>query len=416
MTNFLKITLPNESKLNTVVGTNPDLLCFSHLRWDFVYQRPQHLLSRCARERRVFFLEEPVFDAHVPALEIREREGVKVVIPHLPPDGPPVAVNVLLGDLVAELLRQEEIHQYVLWYYTPMALAFTRQLQPLAVIYDCMDELAAFKGAPTALRELEWELFELADHVFTGGQSLYEAKCQQHPHVHAFPSSVDVAHFAKARSSQFDPPDQSAIPHPRLGFFGVIDERMNLGLLAHLAELRPDWQLVMIGPVVKIDPAELPQRDNLHYLGGKTYAELPAYLGGWEVALLPFALNEATRFISPTKTPEYLAAGKPVISTSIRDVIRPYGELGLVRIADTAEQFIKAVEALLTENAPARIKRSDEFLARMSWDRTWAQMSQLLDETVAARRRPLQPVSQRAFPKGHVASRVSPLAALEING
>ena len=179
-----------------------------------------------------------------------------------------------------------------------------------------------------------------ADLVFTGGQSLYEAKRGQHPRVFAFPSSVDAAHFARARRATDDPADQAAIPHPRLGFFGVIDERMDLDLLAAIADARPDWHLVIIGPVVKVDPASYRERANIHYLGKKDYQELPGYLAGWDVALLPFAINESTRFISPTKTPEYLAAGKPVVSTPIRDVVRPYGMRGLVHIAATADDFV----------------------------------------------------------------------------
>jgi UDP-galactopyranose mutase len=375
-------------KLNKPVEqpVHPDLVCLSHLRWDFVYQRPQHLISRCARDRRVFFLEEPIFREGTPTLTINNFDkNLFVVTPHMPPGKDIAATNAMLRTLTDELFDQAQIEQYLLWYYTPMALAFTRHLRPLAVIYDCMDELSAFKGAPQAMKDREQELFALADIVFTGGQSLYEVKCRQHSNVHAMPSSVEVAHFAQARLSQTDPLDQSHIPHPRLGFFGVIDERMNLELLAKLADARPDWHLMMIGPVVKISPDDLPQRPNIHYLGKKSYQELPAYLASWDVALLPFALNESTRFISPTKTPEYLAAGKPVISTSILDVVRPYGELGLVQIADTVDQFVNAVETALAENPAVRIRRNDAFLAHMSWDRTWAQMNKLIEEVLLAK-------------------------------
>lgn len=390
---------------------SPDLICLSHLRWDFVYQRPQHLLSRAAKERRVFFIEEPIFDAEVPRLDISKRNGeLYVVVPHLPQAVSDVSMNSMLRELTDDLIGQEEINAYVLWYYTPMALAFTQHLQPLAIVYDCMDELSAFKGAPPAMQEQEAKLFGMADLVFTGGQSLYEVKSRQHSNVHAFPSSVEVAHFAQARMIQTEPEDQGHIPHPRLGFFGVIDERMNLGLLSHLADLRPDWHLVMIGPVVKINQADLPQQKNIHYLGGKSYSELPAYLAGWDVAMLPFALNESTRFISPTKTPEYLAAGKPVISTSIRDVIRPYGELGLVRIADTAEQFVKSAEAAMAEKADDRIRHADAFLSRLSWDRTWAQMSMKIEEAVASKGN-ISQTSQTAMGVGSVSRPAESIAA-----
>jgi UDP-galactopyranose mutase len=372
----------------TTDATRPDLVCLSHLRWDFVYQRPQHLMSRCAGERRVFFVEEPVFDEGPLRIEMKERDGgVRVVVPHLP-EGllSEVARDAAQQCLVERLLADYGVRDFVLWYYTPMALRFTRHLRPFATVYDCMDELSAFKGASPLLRTLERELLTRADLVFTGGQSLYEAKRDRHLRVHAFPSSIDAKHFARARASAADPEEQTVIPRPRLGFFGVIDERFDAGLLDAVARLRPDWQFVMIGPVVKIDEASLPRRANIHYLGMKSYEELPDYLAGWDVALLLFARNESTRFISPTKTPEYLAAGRPVVSTSIRDVVRPYGEQGLVHIADTAEEFVGACEAAMNEDAAVRVERTDAFLAETSWDRTWRQMSQLIEEVASARR------------------------------
>lgn len=366
----------------------PDLVCLSHLRWDFVYQRPQHLLSRFANERRVFFIEEPIYVEGPMRLDFGRREcGVKVVVPHLPKElSSETARDTILEGMMDRLFAEYSIREHILWYYTPMAIGWTRRLQPLAVVYDCMDELSAFKGAPRALKDREAELFERADLVFTGGQSLYEAKCNQHENIYAFPSSIDAKHFAQARSMTDDPVDQSSIPHPRLGFFGVIDERMDVELLDAIAAARPDWHLVMIGPVAKIDPAELPRRANIHYLGSKSYTELPAYLAGWDVALLPFARNESTRFISPTKTPEYLAAGRPVVSTSIRDVVRPYGQMGLVHIADTAPEFVAAVEAAMKEDAAARMRAADAFLAQTSWDSTWGRMAELIEDVVTTRR------------------------------
>ncbi len=360
----------------------PDLVCFSHLRWNFVYQRPQHLLSRAALERRVFFVEEPVSDQGEPRLEVSQpQEQLTVVVPHLPRGLSEEAVNSAHQKLINDLFKLGHIHTYIVWYYTPMALTFTRHLKPVVTIYDCMDELTLFKGASPMLKKLEVELFSRADLVFTGGQSLYEVKRNQHPSVHCFPSSIDVAHFAQARQPGEEPADQADVPHPRLGFFGVIDERFDSPLLTSLAETRPDWHFVLIGPVAKIDRATLPQRDNIHYLGPKSYSELPAYLAGWDVALLLFARNDATRFISPTKTPEYLAGGKPVVSTSIQDVVQPYSEQQLVRIADTVPEFVAAVETILAQSAAETAlwqQRADQFLAAGSWDQTWRQMSQLI--------------------------------------
>lgn len=364
-----------------------DLVCLSHLRWDFVYQRPQHLLSRCARERRVFFVEEPVLE-FIDSwwLEVSQREcGVWVVVPHLPDWVNEELVIAMQQSLLDALLEEYEITTPILWYYTPIALQFTYHVESSAVIYDCMDELSAFRGAPPKLRDLEAQLFGRSDVVFTGGHSLYEVKRHQHPNVHAFPSSIDVAHFDQARTITADPADQVEIPHPRLGFFGVVDERMDLELLDGIAQERPDWHLIVVGPVVKIDPINLPKHPNIHYLGGKSYQELPHYLAGWDVALLPFARNESTRFISPTKTPEYLAAGKPVVSTSIRDVVRPYGELGLVQIADTVPEFVAAIDTILQGHAQPEdwLQRVDGFLSQTSWDKTWANMIQQIEWAIA---------------------------------
>lgn len=384
----MKLNKNNSDNLFEALGSvsQADLVCLSHLRWDFVYQRPQHLLSRFAKERRVFFVEEPVFDDGPMHLDISQREcGVYVVVPRLPKElASEGALDSVQRGMIDRLFAEHSIEKHILWYYTPMAMSWTRHLQPVATVYDCMDELSAFKGAPPALKDREAELFNRADLVFTGGQSLYEVKRHQHKNVYAFPSSIDAPHFAQARSIGEEPTDQKEIPHPRLGFFGVIDERLDIELVDAVAQIRPDWHLVMIGPVVKIDPADLPRRANIHYLGGKDYKALPSYLGGWDVALLPFARNESTRFISPTKTPEYLAAGCPVVSTSIRDVVRPYGENGLVHIADTPAEFVAGVEAALGEDDELRIEQVDAFLAQTSWDRTWGRMAELIEDIVEA--------------------------------
>ncbi|MFN2533320.1 MAG: glycosyltransferase family 1 protein [Pyrinomonadaceae bacterium] len=370
-----------------------DVVCLSHLRWDFVYQRPQHLLSRAARGGRVFFVEEPVFENGSMRLEISERDcGVRIVVPRLP-EGlhSEIATEAVLRQMLDRLIANAGIREYVLWYYTPMALEFTRHLKPAVTVYDCMDELSAFKGAPQHITKLERELFSRADLVFTGGQSLYEVKREQHPSVHAFPSSIDRDHFAQARSRpgpESDPEDQADIPNPRFGFFGVVDERFDVELLASVAKAKPDWHFVIVGPVVKIDPNSLPRGENIHYLGSKAYKDLPAYVAGWDVAMLLFARNDATRFISPTKTPEYLAAGKPVISTSIRDVVRPYGDRKLVEIADTPGEFINAAERLLSSHdRKSWLADVDGFLSQTSWDSTWSDMWALIERVGTSRRR-----------------------------
>src|SRR5665647_125124 len=363
------------------------LLCFSHLRWDFVYQRPQHLMSRFARQSRVYYVEEPIYGASSPRLDLSRREdSLTVVVPWLPHGLTESARTAALAALTDELIAQESITSYAAWYYTPMAMPWTRHLAPVALAYDCMDELSLFRGAPAEMVERERELIDRADVVFTGGTSLYEAKRSRKSNVHCFPSSVDASHFRQAREAIEEPADQASIPRLRIGFAGVIDERMDIELLRTLATLRPDWHLVLIGPVVKIDPAQLPQLPNIHYLGAKPYAELPRYMAGWDVGMLPFALNESTRYISPTKTPEYLAAGLPVVSTPIRDVVAPYGLAELALIGMTGADFVDAVEILLARPSGELrkwLKRVDGFLSTMSWDRTFERMSALIAEAVA---------------------------------
>ncbi len=363
------------------------LVVFSHLRWDFVTQRPQHLLSRLAAKRPVLFVEEPVFDAEVEAGKdafaerIDAAPGVTVVRVHTGlreggfTSGQTAAVVPVVQALGAEAGEVD------VWFYTPLALPLLEALPETGVVvFDVMDELSAFDFAPPELLAQEQALLDRADVVFTGGPSLYRAKRDRHANAHQFTSSVDAAHFAQALTAA-DPADQAGIPHPRLGFFGVIDERLDTALVGAVAQTRPDWQIVMIGPVVKIDAGSLPQAPNLHWLGGRDYADLPAYLGGWDVALLPFARNRSTEFISPTKTLEYMAAETPIVSTPITDVAEPYG--GIVGLASTPAEFVAACAAALDETDGQRNARVDAMrgvLAATSWDRTAAAMETLIEE------------------------------------
>lgn len=339
-------------------------------------------MGRFAQTRRVIFWEEPepAPDGAPATLDLQPcaSTGVVVATPRLPEGLPAVEQEQALRRLLDGFLAGES-RPLARWYYTPMMLPFSRHLEAVCTVYDCMDELANFRFAPAALLPLEQELLETADLVFTGGFSLYEAKKDRHPNVHPFPSSVDRAHFARARATGPQLADQPRASGPRLGYYGVIDERLDLDLVAALADAHPDWAIVMVGPVVKIDPAGLPQRPNLHYPGGKSYEELPGWLAGWDVALMPFAINDATKYISPTKTPEYLAGGKPVVSTAITDVVRHYGALQGVFIADNHAEFIQGCEAALAlEPEGDWLSEVDLLLANLSWDRTQARMAGLM--------------------------------------
>jgi glycosyltransferase involved in cell wall biosynthesis len=368
------------------------LIVFSHLRWGFVFQRPQHLLTRLAKDFDVVFVEEPVHTDAEPHLAcVVQAHGVEVVTPHTRVqasgfhDDQLATLKALLADFTAE----RGIVQPLVWLYTPMALPLVADLDPLAVVYDCMDDLASFKFAPRQLVQREAALMKMADLVLTGGPSLYEARKDRHPNIHCLPSAVDAQHFSAARLAADSPEALAAralhegLPRPRLGFFGVIDERLDLELVAGIADRRPDWQVVMVGPVVKIDPAALPQRPNIRWLGMQGYERLPYLQSQWDVCLLPFALNEATRFISPTKTLEYLAGGKPVVSTPIHDVVSLYGTA--VRIAADADGFVAAVQEAFDEAPRSRAERAVRAQALVdgcTWNGTAGLVGELLTQLV----------------------------------
>ena len=386
-----------------------DLLCFSHLRWDWVYQRPQHLLGRLARDHgyRIFFVEEPHLFADsadfIDAPRVPQRiealaeawalsepaPNIVRCVPGIRADWPfyrseDTDDTRIMRSLLRQLVASHGLDAPITWLYTPLAMPLLRGsgFTPQAVIYDCMDELALFKGAPPMLRAREAELLQAADCVFAGGRSMYDARRGLHPNLHLFPSSIDVAHFATAAQGDTAMPDDArpAGERPTFGFYGVLDERLDRELVDAVAALRPDWSFVLIGPVAKIDPASLPQRPNITYPGQRPYEALPGYLKGWDVCLMPFALNDATRYISPTKTLEYLAADKPVVSTSVPDVVAGYQ--GVVRFGDTPEAFVAACEATLAEPPGERTRRrarARAILAQTSWDATVARMAQLID-------------------------------------
>ncbi len=372
------------------------LIVFSHLRWEFVFQRPQHLLSRLARHFHVVVVEEPMQSSGPAYLQrMTPGTGIEVLRPHTPVEAGGFHDDQLpvLQPLIAGYLAEHRIDDYLVWFYTPMALPLLGDLAPRAIVYDCMDELSAFKNAPRQMRQRETALLKSADLVVTGGPRLYEAKRDANPNVLCVPSAVDAEHYSAERASgdvaamQRASELHGAIAAPRLGFFGVIDERLDLDLVVRLADAEPGWQIVMVGPVVKIDPAALPQRANLHWLGQQPYALLPQLVAGWDVCLMPFALNESTKFISPTKTLEYMAAGKPVVSTPIHDVEAMFGDI--VAIAAGSDAFIDACRQSLAEQEAHKREREDAMRARVrrhSWDVAAETIRRSLDLVLATER------------------------------
>ncbi|WP_312816440.1 FAD-dependent oxidoreductase [Atlantibacter subterraneus] len=384
------------------------LIVFSHLRWDFVWQRPQHLLTRLAQHYPVVFIEEPVFEEGAAGLHLATpAPNVTVIRPHSPVHAPGFHDEQIaqLQPLMTAL--SSEFPEPIIWFYTPMALPLAEPFHPTLMIYDCMDELSAFKNAPRQLLQRESALLTRADLVFTGGPSLYAAKQNRHNNVWCFPSSVDAVHFEQALDRQNAHPLQDEVPHPRLGYYGVIDERIDCGLIAALADANPAWQIVMVGPVVKIEPASLPQRANIHYFGQQPYQALPQFLAGWDVCLMPFALNASTRYISPTKVLEYMAASLPIVSTAITDVKVPYGDI--VCVADDQAAFIRGCQqalALSDSQRQDQAQRMKSIINATSWDSTVDAMHKLIaealresetrdDAAVEARQSPAAPLVSR---------------------
>jgi glycosyltransferase involved in cell wall biosynthesis len=370
-------------------------LVHSHLRWDFVWQRPQQVFSRLAESARVVFVEEAVYadDIASPRLDIASPcRRVHRVVPVLPAalrscyDDGTAATRTLLRKALSPagpLARRGAT--LIQWYYTPMpAPGMLGEFDETVVVYDCMDELAAFRYAPPDISLRERLLLMRADLVFTGGRRLYEAKSRLHPNVHFFGCGVDVAHFARARSGDTPiPADVAAIPEPVLGYFGVIDERLDYALLSRLADTHPDWSLVMIGPTAKVDPTELPQAPNIHWLGQRSYMELPAYVKAFDICLMPFALNAATQFINPTKTLEYMAAGKPIVSTPVPDVVRNFAPI--VRIAASGEEFAAACAAVLAGDGADSIGAGIERAAQSTWVSIVAGMREHIAQAIAVK-------------------------------
>ncbi|WP_435018224.1 glycosyltransferase [Tundrisphaera sp. TA3] len=361
-------------------ATGPVILCHSHLRWDWVYQRPQHVLSRLARTWPVIVEEEPLFDERPPGLDILSvADGVTVIRPHCPPGS-----GVDLGRLVEEYAAAVRAGRPMIrWFYSPMFATYGDRLGPdQVVVFDCMDELASFAGAPAGLREAESRLLARADVVFTGGRSIHEAKQGRNPNVQCFPSAVDPDHFARALDPDLAiPGDIAGLPGPVFGYCGVVDERLDYGLIARLADAPGVGSVVLVGPTIKVDPASLPRRPNLHFLGQRPYEALPSYLKGFDACIMPWALNEATRSISPTKTLEYMAAGRPILSTPVRDVVRDHGDL--VHVAGDADGFARLAVEVAGRPDPARAEAGRRRAAERGWEATAAAMGRLVADRLA---------------------------------
>lgn len=378
------------------------IIAFSHLRWNFVWQRPQQFLSRFARHHPILFIEEPEYNlepGEAPRIQLDEvADNItvgKVQLAHdFDRDRHAKVFPALAREMVERVNTNGAFDHPLLWFYNPMDAAWAiDSFDERGIVYDCMDELSQFKFAPANLVENEQKLIDAADVVFTGGYELWLRKSRQHPNAHFFGCGVEYDHFAKAQQDETEiPEDVERIRHPIIGWFGVVDERVDYDLVSEAAQMRPDWNFVLVGPVVKVDPNSLPKADNIHWLGQRDYSVLPNYCKAYDVCMMCFAINEATEYINPTKALEYLATGRPVVSTPVKDVVRQYA--GLVDIAENAEQFVKIVEKALNAGDREKIDKGTAKARECSWETTVAKMRELIEEAVAQReqRTELQPV------------------------
>ena len=389
---------------NTQDELNYSILVHSHLRWGWVWQRPQQFLSRLSLKHPILFVEEPSFaDCKTVSTNIYTADkfpNVTVVEPTFPEawKNDRSRIDIERRGVVDEILSGplgETFSEPVQWFYDPMASSiFAGEMNEIANVYDCMDQLSQFRGAPTELVRREQLLLELADVVFAGGPKIHSSKREHNDNCHSYGCGVEVAHFGKARLEETAiPEDVAHLEGPILGFFGVVDERMDYELIARIADAHPEWQLVIIGPAIKVDPANFPQRANIHWMGGRDYQLLPRYVKAFDVCLMPFAINEATEFINPTKALEYMATGSPIVSTAIEDVILQFSDV--VQIADTHEEFIAFCETAVLSPNEKSIRLGIELAKLNSWNAIVERLEQHIsdvldpeesteDETVAA--------------------------------
>jgi glycosyltransferase involved in cell wall biosynthesis len=368
------------------------IIVHCHLRWEGVWQRPQQFLSRISQRHKILFVEGPILHETQDAptyelIEVPQYPNVTVMRTHFPAsrfeNGAWVDAERLR--LLQEAMRNElkgAFDQPVQWFYDPMsAPCFIGKLNERAVVYDCMDELSQFKFAPPELRAREKTLLAAADVVFAGGRKMWLSKSKQNDNAHFYGCGVDVKHFAKARLAETEiPSDVASLSRPILGYFGVVDERLDYELIAKLADANPDWSVVMVGPVVKVDPATLPKRNNIHWLGRREYAQLPNYTKAFDVCMMPFALNEATEYINPTKALEYMATAKPIVSTAVPDVVSNFGEV--VSIAISPQCFVEMCERVLANPDEEAIERGLKMADNNQWEAIVAKLEGHIEDVL----------------------------------
>ena len=370
------------------------IIAICHLSWDWVWQRPQQFLSRLSETHPVLFVETHCTSTPVSFTRTRAARHyhqVTILEIHLPAqhwsDGEYIDKErrrVLKDRLTGEF--NGRFDDAILWFNDPMAVtAYAGQLGEHMIVYDCMDELSQFHGAAPELIERERELTRIADVVFCGGRKMRDKRLSLNPNTHFYGTGVDCDHFGSSLSDQLSvSPEIAELPGKVLGYFGVVDERLDYDLITALADACADWSIAMVGPVAKINPTSLPRRPNLHWLGARPYEQLPAITKGFDVCLMPFAINAATEYINPTKALEYMAAGRPVVATAINEVKSNFS--GVSRIARNHDDFIKLCRREARSPSRSRIQRGLKLAADNTWEAITAKMQGHINEALSRRR------------------------------
>src|SRR5581483_2571840 len=371
------------------------LIVHSHLQWDWVWQRPQQFISRLSHKHRVLFVEAPEICADTAATEVQLRQvdqfpNVHVVKITVPANRSTDLhwVDQERGRAVESLLSgplRQKFSSIIQWFYDPMAAtAFAGRFNEQLIVYDCMDELSLFRGAAPELVQRERELLRVADVVFAGGPKIWRAKRKLNRNCFCYGCGVDAEHFGRARDPKLVVAKElTDVPRPVFGYIGVVDERIDYDLLAKLAD-STKGSIAMVGPSTKIDIRDLPRRNNLHWIGGRQYTDLPSYAKAFDVCIMPFAMNEATRFINPTKALEYMATGRPIVSTPVEDVIAQFNDV--ITIADGEATFAEACARAAAQPEVWRIEQGLALAALSSWDSIVARLEQRIAEALCSRR------------------------------
>jgi glycosyltransferase involved in cell wall biosynthesis len=393
-TQNIRISVPSRSGVKNVDGERIDysIIVHSHLKWDWVWQRPQQFLSRLSKKHRVLFIESPDAVDGLAASKVALREVddyPNVVVLQMQMPASQLADREWADNERRRLLQSvlagplgRSFQSVVQWFYDPMAVtAFAGQMNERAIVYDCMDQLSQFKFAPPELVRRERELLALADVVFAGGPKIWEEKRKYNSNCFSYGCGVDLAHFAQAREQDcVVPADVRDLPGPTFGYIGVVDERLDYDLIDKLAKANSTGSVVMVGPSTKVDPAMLPRRANIHWLGGRDYSLLPNYAKAFNVCLMPFALNEATEFINPTKALEYMATATPIVSTPIRDVVRQFSDI--VSVAASPTEFIAACARAAKQPDQSAIRGGVELARKNSWESIVRKLQAHIEEAI----------------------------------